>query len=175
MIKTYTIDTMNMKLYNKNSKNKRFFRDTQKELVEVETITATHVRNEWSAVVDSVIREKPRFIKRTRDYMMLSDINVVENMLSAYVFTAEKFIEPDGSVTLGLNEIDLVENAQSEESAIVKMAHSILEYAEDYYSNFALWYAAPNRKQHLPYVIKALIINDTNKIGEMITCHHGKI
>ena len=30
---------------------------------------ATTVRKEWSAVCDSVIHEKPKFIKRTRDKM----------------------------------------------------------------------------------------------------------
>jgi len=136
-------------------------------------MNATQVRNEWSAVLDSVVREKPRFIKRTRDYMMLSDVGVIENMLSAYTFSAVKHIENDGSVTLGLNELDLAENGRTEEDVIRKMAEAILEYSEDYYDNFALWYSAPNRKEHLPYVVKALIINDVDKIQGLIVCRPG--
>ena len=64
------------------------------------SLSATQVRNEWSSVVDSVIREKPTFIKRTRDYMFLSDIKVLENMLSAYSFHAATFAEDDGSITI---------------------------------------------------------------------------
>ena len=138
-------------------------------------INATQVRNEWSAVVDSVIREKPRFIKRTRDRMLLSDLNVIEEMLSVYTFTAITYIEDDGSVTLALKEIDLAENGKDEQTAVNKMAQAILEYSEDYYREFTLWYSAPNRKQHLPYVMKALIINDTDKIGELIICRPGEI
>ena len=32
---------------------------------------ATTVRKEWSSVCDSVIHDKPKFIKRTRDKMWL--------------------------------------------------------------------------------------------------------
>ena len=138
------------------------------------SINATEVRNDWSAVVDSVIREKPIFIKRTRDYMMLSDIKLIESLLSAYSFTANVFIEDDGSVTLSLNEIDHVENGSDLNSAKLSLANGILEYAEDFYKDYAYW-ASGNRKSHIPYVIKSLIINDVNKIEDLIQCLHGEI
>ena len=141
----------------------------------MKAMNATQVRNEWSTVVDSVVREKPKFIKRTRDYMMLSNINVIESLLSAYDFTAEKYIEDNGSVTLGLAEIDLAENGKDEQEAIRKLAQAVLEYSEDYYNEFSLWYSSPNRKAHLPYVIKSLILNDVDKIGGLITCRPGEI
>ena len=141
----------------------------------MQTMNATQVRNEWSTVVDSVIREKPKFIKRTRDCLLLSDVSVIEDMLSAYEFSAVKYVEDDGSVTLGLAELDLAENGKNEQDAITKLAQAILEYAEDYYNEFSLWYSAPNRKAHLPYIIKALIINDVERIGGLITCRHGEI
>jgi len=139
------------------------------------TINATDARKEWSTIVDSVIREKPKFIKRTHDYMMLSDIHFVERLLEAYRFTARKYEENDGSVTLGLAEIDLVENGINEDEAKAKLSKSILEYAEDYYNEFSFYFSAPNRKHHLPYVIKSLILNDVNKIGALIECRHGEI
>ena len=137
------------------------------------TVNATSVRNEWSSIVDSVIREKPQFIKRTRDYMFLAEISLIENLLSAYNFTADEFIEEDGSVTLSLNEIDLVENGTDEQSARLKLARAILDYSEDFYNEFNLWAAAPNRKPHIPYILKALIINDIGKVGGLIQCRRG--
>ena len=141
----------------------------------MQTINATQVRKSWSEVVDSVVREKPAFIKRTRDCMMLSDIGLIEKLLDAYIFNAELLIEDNGSVTISLDEIDIVENGINEYDAINKMAFAILEYAEDYYNDFNYWYSSPNRKAHLPYVMKALILNDINKIGGIITCRHGAI
>ena len=49
-----------------------------------------------------------------------------------------------------------------------------MEYAEEYYNNFSYYNAAPNRKKHVPYIFKALIMDDIMKIGECIECHDGK-
>lgn len=138
------------------------------------TLNATDVRRDWSTVMESVIREKPQFIKRTRDFMVLTDVKLFENLLSAYNFTADRFVEEDGSITLSLGELDLAENAPSEAEARELLGRSILDYAEDFYNEFALWSAAPNRKGHVPYVLKALIIDDAGKIGVSIECQAGK-
>ena len=138
-------------------------------------INATDVRKNWSEVSESVIREKPKFIKKARDYMLLSNIEFIANLLSGYEFTAKKYIEDDGSVTLFLNEIPLVENAATEEEAIEVLANSILEYAVEFYDNFNLWASAPNKKSEIPYVFKALILDDISKIGAVIKCQAGEI
>ena len=137
-------------------------------------INATKARNDWSSVVDSVIRDKPAFIKKTRDYLFLSDMDVLEKILSAYSFHAEAIIEDDGSVTLSLDEIDLAENASDMPGAVSAMARAILEYSEDYYKEFTYW-SRGSRKQHIPYIFKALMLNDVGKIGDLIKCRRGKI
>ncbi|MCL2765789.1 MAG: hypothetical protein FWD40_11015 [Treponema sp.] len=137
-------------------------------------INATRARNEWSSLVESVIREKPAIIKRTRDYLFFTNINVLESILTAYSFHAETLTEDDGSVTISLDEIDLAENAPDTQQAISKLAKAILEYSEDYYDEFAYW-SRDDRKAHIPYVFKALILNDADKIGGLIKCRRGKI
>jgi len=137
-------------------------------------INATQVRSEWSAIVDSVIREKPVIIKRTRDRMILSDINFLDDLLAAYSFNVLLLIEENGTITASLDEIDLVENGATEHEARQKLAESILEYSEDYYNDFKYW-ARGNRKSHIPYVFKALILNDAEKIGGQFKCRHGEI
>ena len=106
--------------------------------------------------------------------MFLSDVKTIEHMLSAYYFTADMFIEDDGTVTLSLDEIDLVENGADEHDALMKLAQAILEYSEDYYKDFIYW-SRGNRKSHLPYVFKSLILNDPEKIGGLIKCRRGEI
>ena len=139
------------------------------------TMNATDVRKNWSEVSDSVIREKPTFIKKTRDYMMLSNMDFVSTLLSGYEFSAKEFIEDDGSVTLSLNEISLVENGATKEEAIVILSHAILEYSIDFYNEFHLYSNAPNKKSEIPYVFKALILDDVKKIGACIKCQAGEI
>ncbi len=135
---------------------------------------ATTVRREWSAVCDSVIHEKPKFIKRTRDKMWFSNLETVNEILQVYQFTVTKYVEEDGSVTLSLNEIDLVENGLDEQDARLKLGQSILEYSMDYYNEYEKYSHSPNRKGHIPYIFKALIADDPQKIGEMIQCQNGK-
>ena len=137
-------------------------------------IKATKARNEWSSVVESVIREKPAFIQKTRDYLFLSDMSVLEKILSAYSFHAEIMNEDDGSVTLTLDEIDLAENAPDIRCAVSALSRAILEYSEDFYNEFTYW-SRGSRKLHIPYVLKALILNDIVKIGELIKCRRGNI
>ena len=138
------------------------------------TLNATDVRKEWSTVIDNTIREKPQFIRRTRDYMMLADIEFLSILLENYKFTATKYKEEDGSITLELNEIDLIVNAENLENAKLKMAQEILDYAEDFYTEFNIWSIAPNRKAHIPYIFKVLILDDIDKVGELISCRNGK-
>ncbi len=143
-------------------------------MIDMIVMNATEVRKEWSSVVDSVIRDKPALIKRTRDKMWLSNLETMREILEAYQFSAERFIESDNSVTLSLNQIDLVENAKDEAAAKRRMAQSILEYALEYYSNYTIYSSAPNRKGHIPYVFKALIVDDIDALGESIICLDGK-
>lgn len=140
----------------------------------MEAINATEVRKEWSAAIDSVVREKPMFIKRTRDYVVMSDAGTIELLLEAYEYIADKYIEDDGSVTLSLREMDLVENAPDEKSAIKKLAESIFDYAKDFYKEYSLWSKAPNRKHHIPYVLRAIMLNDAKELEAMILCQDGR-
>lgn len=135
---------------------------------------ATNVRKEWSAVCDSVIHEKPKFIKRTRDKMWFSNLETISELLEVYYFTATKYIESDDSVTLSLNEIDLVENGKDEFEARLNMGKAILEYALDYYNDYEMYSHSPDRKKHIPYIFKALIIDNPEKIGDMLQCQDGK-
>jgi hypothetical protein len=93
--------------------------------------------------------------------------------LDEYTFSAKIFIEKDKSITLSLNEIDLIENALNEQEARALMGNSIIEYAKEYFTEFCVWGEAVNRKRHLPYVFKALLINDSQKIGDSILCRLG--
>ena len=137
-------------------------------------LNATNVRNEWSTVVDSVIREKPVIFKRTRDRMILSDIGFFSELLTAYNFNVRLFTEDNGTITASLDEIDLVENGATENEVKIKLAQSILEYSEEYYNEFSFW-SRGDRKAHIPYVFKALILKDTDEIGRSFVCRHGEI
>ena len=95
-------------------------------------------------------------------------------LLSEYKYDCKKYVEDDGTITLSTEVLDLVENGDTEENAKEKMAASILEYALEFYGEYDLWSNASNRKNHIPYVFKALLLNDVSKIGDCIVCQDGE-
>ena len=143
-------------------------------MIDILTAKATDVRKDWSTICDSVIHDKPRFIKHTRDRMWFSSLDTLTEILKAYSFTAKKFIESDGSVTLSLNEIDLIENGIDEVAARLALGNAILNYSFDYYKEYSFYSHSPNRKAHVPYIFKALIMDNPEQIGELIICQDGE-
>jgi len=132
-------------------------------------VNATDVRKTFSLFIDRAVREKPVFIRRTRDTLILARLDFLSALVDNCVFTAERFVESDGSITLSLDQIDIVANAPTETEAITELANDLQEYAMDYYDHYSEWSVAPNRKSHLPYVIKLLITNDLLAIEKMIS------
>ena len=59
----------------------------------LQVLNATDVRKDWSSVVDSAIRVKPQFFKRTRDYLFLSDLHFMEELLAGYSYSAIRMEE----------------------------------------------------------------------------------
>jgi len=106
-------------------------------------MNAADVRKEWSSVMDKAVRERPEFIRHNQNEMILASLTLFESVLAACKYTAHKMLEDDGSVTLLLDELDLVENGLNEFDAKYALAKSILEYAEDFYDNFYLYSLAP--------------------------------
>ena len=129
--------------------------------------SADAIKN-WSEATETVIKGKPIFIEDESNKMILSNLEFVELLLSGYTYSAKKHIENDKSITLSLNEIDLVENASTEDASKTLLAKSILEYAENFYYEYQLWSSAPNKQAEIPYIFKALVLNDVDKIKSNI-------
>lgn len=139
----------------------------------MDLLNATDVRKNWSVTLDLVAHERPAYVKRTHDNVAIMSVSTLNAMLAGYRFYVNKFREKDGSITLSAADLDIVVNDISEETAKRRMAEDIKEYAEEFYSEYALWSKAPNRQAHIPYVFKALTL-DTDEIERDIICRHGK-
>ena len=136
-------------------------------------VSASEVRKEWSSTIDAVIRERPAFIQRTRDNLILLDIATLKLAFMNLRFEMTFYQEADGSVTCVENQLNLVENAETKEACIQRMIDAMRDYANDYYGEFALWSKAPNRQAHIPYILKILASTD-DEIREDIICQDGR-
>lgn len=139
------------------------------------TIKATDARKNWSEVLDSVVRHRPAFIKRTRDYLMLCSVDMMAEFICPAKIIAEVFTEEDGSVTLSTADMDIVAVGSNIGDAKKALAQNIMEYAEEYYEEFERYSKAPNRKSHLPYVMKVLAAKSHEELEGMIQCQAGEI
>ncbi len=139
----------------------------------MDVLSATDVRKNWSVTLDKAIHEKPVYIKRTRDNLAIINIDTMKEALYGYRFTFRKYVEKDNSVTLSADKLDIVVNDKDEYLAEIALARDIKEYAEDFYDNYAVWSVAPNRKAHIPYILKALML-DEEAIREELTCQDGR-
>lgn len=139
----------------------------------MDMMNATEVRKNWSVILDSVVRERPIYVKRTHDNVAILDLKLLNDLLDVYGYTAEAYVEPDGSVTLSADKLDLVVNGADEKAARKALAHDIKEYAEDFYREFSFWSAAPNRRSHIPIILRALTQSEED-IEREIECRAGK-
>jgi len=134
-------------------------------VVYMQTVNATEVRNNFSYYIDTVIREKPIAVKRNRDVLLLFSDQMVKDLLQDLTIQAELTME-DG-VIVG-TVFDLVVCGESKQEVIQKLAEDLLEYAQDYVNDFKLFYNAPNRKDHYPYVLRILLSSTIEEIKGLI-------
>jgi hypothetical protein len=133
-----------------------------------DVMSATEVRKKWSTWIDRVVREKPSVVKRTHDYFVGISVEHLIKLLEPYKFEMEIDAEEDGSLVASLKGLDLVVSGQNEYEARKALAQELLEYAQDYFEEFDLYYRTPNRQEHFPYLLKVLLLNDTREIERLI-------
>lgn len=141
----------------------------------MEAVNVTSIRKDMGRFIDSVVREKPRLVKRTRDKVFVTSVETFKNVLKTFTFTATLFNEDDNTITASLEEFDIVINADNQEEAIKLLADELIEYAEEFYEEFNYWSSAPNRKAHLPYILNVLLQDDIEGVKALIKCRAGEI
>lgn len=133
----------------------------------MQTVNATEIRNNFSYYIDTVVREKPIAIKRNRDILLLLSDQMAKDLLNDLTIQAE-LTKEDGIIVGILKGFDIVVYGESEQEVIQKLAEGLLEYAQDYVNDFKLFYNAPNRKCHFPYVLKILLSSTVEEVRGFI-------
>lgn len=129
---------------------------------------ATDVRKHWSEFFDAVVREKPQFVKKTRDSLFAVNLDTLKELLAYYTFNVTLLKEDDGTITASLNELNIITNGKDTEEAISLLVDDIVEYSEEYYNEFSYWITGQNTRKHLPYILNVLIQNDKEGVKSLI-------
>lgn len=135
---------------------------------------ATDVRKNWGEFIDSVIRDKPKIIKRSRDRIIAMNFEMMQELLGNLKLTVTLLEEDDGSISGVIEELNLMANAGNEETLLDVLALDALLYADDYYREFSYWHSAPNRIAHLPLIMAIISKEDTDGVKELFRCQVGK-
>ena len=132
-------------------------------------LNATDVRKNWGRFIDTVIYEKPKIVKRNRDFLISLSIKQAKVLLNSFHFKIIYSKEDDGTVTATLDDFDLVVNEVDEMSARKALAQELIEYAQEYFSEFQLYFNSPNRQSHFPYILMILLQEDLNGVIDLIS------
>lgn len=137
-------------------------------------INATDMRKDFGKYIDEIVRTKPIFVKRSRDYFMGISVEMAKELVKEVIFTVDKYTEEDNSVTLSLRGFDLVVNEKDEYAAINSLTKDLREYALEYYEDIEFWTTDIYRRNQMKSIIKVLLTSDDNEIRESFVCQTGK-
>lgn len=110
--------------------------------------------------------------QETNDNIITLSTSMLKIFFDSLNFSVSFMTENDDSITGIIEELDLIENAPSKDECLMLLILAMKNYAQDFYNEFNLWSSAPNRKKHIPYVLKILSSSD-EELKESIQCQNS--
>ena len=131
---------------------------------------ASNVRQHFSEFIDSVLRDRPRFMTRNRDTLATLNMEHLLVLVEPLQFHASVQPDENGELVATLSEIDdIVVSGVSSDELLTFLAEDLIEYAEDYLSDsFPVYFRAPNRRHHFPYVLKVAMQDSVEDVKRLI-------
>ena len=130
----------------------------------------TEARNQFSTLYDSVFNSfNPTIIKRKQtEQVALLRVDLLKMVLNDYKLYPEVIQEDDGSITLALDSLEIYANNSTLDLAAKDLIEDLKIYAQDYIDRSQLFFHAPNRKLHFPYVLKVLLCDNDEEICTLL-------
>jgi hypothetical protein len=130
----------------------------------------TEARNQFSTLYDSVFNSfNPAIVKRKQtEQVAMLRVDLLKMVLEDYRLNPEVIQEDDGSITLALDSLDIYANNSTIDLAVTDLIDDLKIYAQDYLDRSQLFFHAPNRKPHFPYVLRILLCDNDEEIRTML-------
>jgi hypothetical protein len=132
-------------------------------------LTVSAFRKEMSPRLDAVLREHlPLPVQRGRaELAVLFGASEVKVLFGDRRFNPEVFGGGSGGVSIWLGELQLYGQGATYEEAKEDLLEEVREYVGEYLSDSS-YARAPNRAEHLPYVIRAYIADREGDFASVI-------
>ncbi len=133
-------------------------------------IYSSEARANLGETLDEIYDKKmPVIIKKkiaggSKDFVFISK-EIFGDLLNYVEFNVNVYNESDGSITLELEDLELVSNGDTIDSTAYELANDVIMYAEEYIENIQLYSIAPNRKDHLKFIIKVANYSDKYELS----------
>jgi len=130
----------------------------------------TEARNQFSTLYDSVFNSfNPAIVKRKQtEQVAMLRVDLLKMILEDYDLNPEVIKEDDGSITLALDSLDIYVNNSTFDLAVNDLIEDVKIYAQDYLERSQLFFHAPNRKPHFPYVLRILLCDNDKQIRDLL-------
>jgi prevent-host-death family protein len=129
-------------------------------------IPMSELRKRPGDFFNRVIREHPAVVTRHSDAIIALSISQFQELVKHLKLTLNVDYE-DNVYAVDIPELDLVAWGADLEEVKVNLAEQAMNYAEEYFERFPLFFHAPNRKAHFPYVIRLSLCEDIDQVMEL--------
>lgn len=132
-------------------------------------LSASAVRSRWSEVLRATVIDKmPVAIERGGvDRAVLMGANELDLLLRDWEFHPAVHFE-EAVVSIWLPELALYGRGSSFEEAHDDLVHEVRDYVDEYVGDAPLYLRAPNRADHFPYVMRALVADVLGRLPETL-------
>jgi antitoxin YefM len=134
-------------------------------------LTFTDARRELTSVIDRVQRMVPVVIrprKQSEENTFILNETMVRIFLSQYTFNLSLIDEEEGSYGYWLDNLDIYGYGETKEEALDSLVEELIIYAKQYTDNPSRYIDAPNRRVHLPYVMRVMVCNDAEEVKRLL-------
>lgn len=131
----------------------------------------TEARKSFTGVIDRVQHLIPVVIqprKQSEESTFLFKQTVVHQLLSEYKFQFSLVDEEEASYAYWLDTLDIYGYGETKEAAFNSLVEDLVQYSQQYTQNPERYFSAPNRKHHLPYVLKVMCCNNPDEVKQML-------
>jgi antitoxin YefM len=129
----------------------------------------TDARRNFTDVFDTVVnKQKPLLVNRRKDDVFMIERQMQKEVLRRYTTAAEELPEDNGSVTIAVDELDIAVNGATRDQALQELVQELKVYAEDYVARLPLFLNSPNRRPHLPFILRVQLADNDAEILEMV-------
>jgi antitoxin YefM len=139
-------------------------------------INSSEVRKNFSEFIDNAVHKRPQVIVRNRDHIIAMNTDHLAVALKDLKMTAHVIQDEDNHYITTLDEIDdLIGYGEDPERSLYDLSVQLIEYAQEYMTDsFITYFNAPNRRGHLPYVLKIMLYESPEQIISLLSVEYQR-